>query len=131
MASMGDLVRSGIPRCSLTSSRSCLGSCVSNITDPNNHSTMSDKKYIGAGKAHDRYDSITVTIDLGKAHSAVFTTQHGTFLRFVVTKRQQPDDYGKTHACFFVPKPEPAPEPTPDPAPKKRRQKKDHLSPSA
>lgn len=90
---------------------------------------MDSKKYIGSGKAHNQFDSITVTVDLAKASDAMFTTENGTYLRFVVTKRQQVDQYGKTHACFFIPRPEAAPEP--EVPVRKRRQKKDHLSPSA
>lgn len=91
---------------------------------------MDNKKYIGSGKAHNQFDSITVTVDLAKASDAMFTTENGTYLRFVVTKRQQADQYGKTHACFFIPRThDEAPEPAPEK--KKRRQKKDHLSPSA
>lgn len=82
------------------------------------------KQYIGSGKGHPTFDSVTVTLKMDAAIGAMFTTDKGTFLRFVVSRRQQPDQFGKTHACFFIPQPEKeAVE-----APAKGRRKKGNLS---
>jgi hypothetical protein len=83
------------------------------------------KQYIGSGKGHPQFDSVTVTLQMDVAVGAMFTTDKGTFMRFVVSRRQAPDQFGKTHSVFFIPREEPAVE-----APKKRR-KKGNLSQSA
>jgi hypothetical protein len=84
------------------------------------------KQYIGSGKGHPTYDSVTVTLNMDAAVGAMFTTDKGTFLRFVVSRRQQPDQFGKTHACFFIPQEKKAVE-----APAKGRRRKGNLSQSA
>ena len=85
------------------------------------------KQYIGSGKGHSEFDSVTVTLNMDAAIGAMFTTDKGRFMRFVVTRRQQPDQFGKTHSVFFIPQePKPSVE-----APAKGRRKKGHLSQSA
>lgn len=83
------------------------------------------KQYIGSGKAHSQYDSVTVTLNMEAAAAAVFTTDKGRFMRFVISRRREPDQFGKTHSVFFIPQPATTPEPAPA---KRRRSKKDNLS---
>lgn len=86
------------------------------------------KQFIGSGKEHPQYDSVTITINMDAAAGAVFTTEKGHFMRFVVSRRRQPDMFGKTHSVFFIPRPQDTAVEAPV---KGRRRKKGNLSQSA
>lgn len=90
---------------------------------------MATKQYIGSGKAHAQFDSINVTLRMDQAIGAMITTDHGTFMRFVVSRRKSPDQYGKTHSVFFIMPDAPA-APAVE-APTKARRKKGDLSQKA
>jgi hypothetical protein len=63
---------------------------------------MATKAFIGSGKAHQQFDSVTVTLKMEDAQKFAYEREHGTFLTFVVSKRKQPDNYGKTHSAFVL-----------------------------
>lgn len=92
---------------------------------------MAQKEYIGSGKKHSSYDSVTVTLDLNKAAKHAYETEHGTYITFVVSARKETDRYGKTHTAFILadePVPAAPVEPTavaePTEQPKKKARKK-------
>jgi hypothetical protein len=59
------------------------------------------KQYIGSGKATDN-NGVKVTLRLADALKHSYRTERGEFLTFIVTERQSPDQYGKTHAAFLM-----------------------------
>ena len=63
---------------------------------------MATKNYIGSGKKHASYDSITVSLKMDEAQKHAFTTDKGTFLTFIVSARKEVDQYGKTHSVFVL-----------------------------
>jgi len=94
---------------------------------------MATKQYIGSGKKHSTYDSVTVTLNMKEAEKYAFETEHGTYLTFVVTARRQADQYGKTHSVIVLVDDEGTPElpvqaeaavAEPQPEPKKKRRSK-------
>lgn len=92
---------------------------------------MATKQFIGGGKAHQQFDSVTVTLSVDKALAFAYKREHGTFITFVVSRRQKPDDYGRTHSAFvLVNEPEQKEQPVEAPAPTRRR-KKSNLSQEA
>ena len=95
---------------------------------------MATKQYIGSGKKHSNYDSVTVTLRMTEAEKYAFETENGTFITFVVSARKEADKFGKTHSAFVLVDDEGTPElpvqaeaavaePAPEPK-KKRRSKK-------
>lgn len=100
---------------------------------------MATKQFIGSGKAHQQFDSVTVTLKMEDAQKYAYEREHGTFLTFVVSKRKQPDNFGRTHSAFVLTQDGEqqlqlaiAPTETPDaPAKKTRKAKKSNLSPTA
>lgn len=89
--------------------------------------------FIGSGKKHSNYDSVTVTLRMTEAEKYAFETEHGTFITFVVSARKQVDQYGKTHSAFVLVDDEGTPElpvqaepavAEPQPEPKKKRRSK-------
>lgn len=84
---------------------------------------MATKEFIGGGKAHAQFDSVTVTLSVDKALAFAYKREHGMFITFVVSRRQKPDDYGRTHSAFVLvndPKPE---QPVEAPVPARRKRK--------
>lgn len=59
------------------------------------------KQYIGSGKPA-KNNSVTVTLALDKAQQHAYTTETGTYITFVLSPKQQADQYGKTHAAFVM-----------------------------
>ena len=95
---------------------------------------MATKEFIGSGKGHQQFDSVTVTLKVDEALKHAYTRENGRFLTFVVSRRQNPDNYGRTHSAFVLVKDDQlslAASTEPVEAPKKVRRKKDHLSPTA
>lgn len=90
---------------------------------------MATKQFIGGGKAHKEFDSVTVTLSVEKAMAFAYEREHGKFITFVVSRRQKPDDYGRTHSAFVLVNQES--NDTPVEAPKKARRKKSNLSQQA
>lgn len=96
---------------------------------------MATKQFIGSGKAHKQFDSVTVTLKVEEAMKYAYERDHGTFLTFVVSRRQKPDDYGRTHSAFVLTQNDEqqiqlAIAPTEKPA-KKTRKKKEPLTATA
>lgn len=91
---------------------------------------MATKQFIGGGKAHQQFDSVTVTLSVDKALAFAYKREHGTFITFVVSRRQQPDDYGRTHSAFVLVNDAKEEPPVEAPAPA-RRKRKSNLSENA
>lgn len=85
---------------------------------------MATKQFIGGGKAHAQFDSVTVTLSVEKAMAFAYEREHGKFITFVVSRRQKPDDYGRTHSAFvLVNEPSSTEQPVEAPAPARRKRK--------
>lgn len=87
---------------------------------------MAQKQYIGSGKKHENYNSVTVTLNLDQAQKHAYETSNGTFLTFIVSARKEADQYGKTHSVFVLvdadePETTPAAVAEPEAAPKKKK----------
>lgn len=92
---------------------------------------MAAKQFIGGGKGHTQFDSVTVTLSVDKAMEFAYEREHGKFITFVVSRRQSPDKFGRTHSAFvLVNEPSNAEPPVEAPA-QVRRKKKSNLSQSA
>jgi hypothetical protein len=105
-------------------------------TNPSTPTKMATKQFIGSGKAHSQFDSVTVTLKLEDAQKYAYEREHGTFLTFVVSKRKPPDNFGRTHSAFVLLQDDEqqlqlAIAPTEAPAKKPRKAKKSNLSPTA
>lgn len=90
---------------------------------------MDSKVFIGSGKAHSEFDSVTVTLDMAKLEQHVYTTERGRYITFVVSRRKEVDQYGKTHSAFVMvkeaaPVPAAVAEPPAEPVRKTRKGKK-------
>lgn len=97
---------------------------------------MATKQFIGSGKAHSQFDSVTVTIKAEEALKYAYEREHGKFITFVLSRRQSPDNYGRTHSAFVLvqdpdAKHELAGNSSEPVAKPKNRKKKSNLSPSA
>lgn len=91
---------------------------------------MATKQFIGGGKKHSQFDSVTVTLSVEKAMEFAYEREHGKYITFVVSRRQTPDKFGRTHSAFVLVNDSDKPEP-PVEAPAKARRKKSNLSQSA
>lgn len=65
-----------------------------------------NKQYIGNGKAT-IHDGVTVTIRMEDAAPFIRKTDSGSWLSFIVGKKQQVDDKGRTHTAFIITGPRP------------------------
>lgn len=65
----------------------------------------SNKQYIGSGKPT-QHDGVKVTLKIDEAKAHFYTTDKGTFLTFVVAKKETTDKYGKSHTAFILPREE-------------------------
>lgn len=84
---------------------------------------MATKQFIGSGKAHQQFDSVTVTLRVEELLKYTYDRESGRYVTFVVSRRQQPDNYGRTHSAFVLVQ-EAAPEPEAPKAKKPRKAKK-------
>jgi hypothetical protein len=64
-----------------------------------------NKQYIGSGKST-QHNGVKVTLRLEEALKHAYRTERGEFLTFMVSPRQAPDQFGKTHAAFVMPREE-------------------------
>ncbi len=84
---------------------------------------MATKQFIGSGKAHQQYESVTVTLRVEELLKYTYERESGKYVTFVVSRRQQPDNYGRTHSAFVLVQ-EAAPAPEAPKAKKPRKAKK-------
>lgn len=59
------------------------------------------KNYIGKGKQVNELDIVKVSIPLEKAMKATYEKDGVTYISFEIAKMQNPDNFGRTHTCYY------------------------------
>lgn len=62
---------------------------------------MSTKTVIGSGKPA-KYDAIRVSIRMKDAMPFVRQYETGSYLSFILSKRKETDEHGRTHTAFVI-----------------------------
>ena len=70
----------------------------------NSNGQAFEKTYIGKGKQIKDFDMVEVSIDLEEAMACAHDYKGRKYLTFTVAKLTEPDQYGKTHTCFYTKK---------------------------
>ena len=62
---------------------------------------MSEKIYVGSGKAHDKYPIVNISVCLTdikvNAEDFIFEYNNKKYIKLKVAEKKEPDQYGKTH----------------------------------
>lgn len=66
--------------------------------------TTFEKHYIGKGKQVEGLDIVKITLPVEGLEAAVFEKEGVKYLSFEVAKLKNPDQYGRTHTCYYTEK---------------------------
>lgn len=62
---------------------------------------MSEKKYVGTGRQVDGYELVNISIAESKVKDFWNEYNGERYLRLGVSKKREPDQYGKTHSVYI------------------------------